>query len=120
MLCPMLMLTSCATIFGGGGPKMIPVNVDAKQGMVNDYEIFVNGISYGMADLIEVEKGDVITVEADGFKKSVTQIQGKFNGTTLLNLISWGVIGFVVDGVTGNWSKVTTPAVNMKLKAEKN
>ena len=109
-----LLFTSCATIFGGGGPKMIPVNVDGTM----DYEITVNGVPHGQASMIKVEKDDVVTITAEGYKTSVTHIQGKFNPTTLLNLISWGIIGFVVDGVTGNWTKVQTPVISAKLKVD--
>ena len=115
LLVPMFSLTSCATIFGGGGAKQIPVSVDGP----DEYEIFVNGINMGDQALISVEKGDVVTIEADGYKKSVTAIQGKFNSTSLLNLISWGLVGFIVDAVTDNLQKVTTPAITARLKAEK-
>ena len=118
LMVPALMFQSCATILGGGGAKVIPISVSAEDGIVKDYEIFINGISYGMADQVEVVKGDLITIEADGFKKSVTAIQGKFNGTVLLNLIWGGLIGIVIDVVTDNHQKVTTPMVNAKLRPE--
>ena len=109
-----LLFTSCASIFGGGGAKMIPVSVEGTM----DYEITVNGVPQGQASMIKVEKDDVVSITADGYRTSVTHIQGKFNPTTLLNLISWGIIGFVVDGVTGAWTKVETPLISVKLKVD--
>ena len=112
---PAMLFTSCASIIAPEGKKNIPVQVKN----VQDYDISVNGVMMGDAAFITVSKGDVVTIEADGYKQSVTMIQGKFNAWVLGNLIFGGVIGIIIDGVSGNFNKVTTHAISVKLKADK-
>jgi len=111
----MSLLTSCATIIRPEGEKNIPVTVKG----ADEYSVFVNGINMGEADYITVHKGDIVTIEADGYRKSVTNVQGKFNGWVIGNLVFGGLIGVIVDGVTGNFNRVTTHAISAKLKPEK-
>ena len=107
------LFASCATIIAPEGEKQIPVTVN-----VEGYEVTVNGLPVGEASLVTVHKGDIVVVTKDGYSTSSTMIQGKFNGWVLGNLILGGVIGIIVDAVTGNITKVTTPAVHAKLKVQ--
>lgn len=81
-----MIFTSCATLFNPKGKIQIPVIVENS----NEYEVSVNEIPLGMAEFITVQKGDIVTVTANGKTKSVTQIQGKFNKWALGNLIFGG------------------------------
>jgi hypothetical protein len=109
-----LIFTSCATLFNPKGKIQIPVIVENS----NEYEVSVNEIPLGMAEFITVQKGDIVTVTANGKTKSVTQIQGKFNTWALGNLIFGGVVGIIVDYSTGHINEVTTLKIIATLEDE--
>ena len=111
LLAPALTITSCASIVKPRGKVNIPVRVN-----MEGYTVFLNGIDMGEARFITVQKDDVVTVEKDGHQKSVTQVQGKFNGWVIGNLVSGGLIGVAIDGLTGNLNEVTTNSINVTLK----
>lgn len=96
--------SSCATMISGSKAKITvststgePANAN-----VDGQSFYINGPTE-----VKVNRGyspSVINAENEHSKGSV-EVKKSFNATTLWNLASWGVLGFVVDGASGSMMK---------------
>lgn len=113
-------LTACATMFGAGNNKAVKVASNTENA-----KIYVDGKYYGAAStggaLIQLDgsEGHSVTIEKNGYIPITMPVNRKvqgayyFNIPLLLFFIIPGVIGFVVDGTTGNMYKYEPLYFNM-------
>ncbi|OAV64508.1 hypothetical protein Barb6XT_02782 [Bacteroidales bacterium Barb6XT] len=98
------MFSSCATIFSGSKSRVVfdsNVNVNEKTNLT------IDGVKHSNVSFpytTKVKRGfseTVVKAEIQGYKPATVVIDKKFNFVSLLNLLSWELIGFGVDAATG-------------------
>lgn len=96
----LLVLSGCATIFSGSKEEIEFTSEPAGANIV------INNNEEGLTPLkVSLKKGNEYVVEIikEGFKKKTYRLSYSINtGWLILDIIS-GLIGIVVDGITGNW-----------------
>ena len=112
-------LTSCATILSGTKAK---VTVSTSTG--EPANIRVDGRTYNVngPTRIEVNRGfRASKIEAENANSyGSIDVNKKFNGTTLWNLLLGGIPGFVIDGVSGAMGKPVTDMYTIYMQAKNN
>lgn len=92
--------SGCATIFSGSKEQ---IEFTSEPSGAN---IVINNNVEGLTPLkVSLKKGNeyVVEISKDGFKKKTYRLSYSINsGWLILDIIS-GLIGIIVDGVTGNW-----------------
>ncbi|MFQ5958647.1 MAG: hypothetical protein ACE5LF_04690 [Alphaproteobacteria bacterium] len=105
VLASAIALAGCATIVKGTDQTVAvetPGVEEAECSLVDN-----KGMNYyvkSTPDSVVVNRGDgplMITCEADGYKKTTTEFDEKFEGWTLGNVIFGGIVGVVVDAASG-------------------
>lgn len=93
------LLTGCATIVNGTTTNLT-VNSNVPQA-----KIYVNGMYRGNTPaVLNLPKGDqsfVVTVEAPGYRTYTTIIDREVSEWVWGNLLSWSLVGILVDFATG-------------------
>jgi hypothetical protein len=118
LLMPILMMTSCATIFTGSS-EMITISSNVDKSTVK-----FDGMKMGSTPFnYKVKKSfkGIVTVEAEGYEEERFQLQKSFNAISLLNLLTgpFFLAGAIVDLATGSINKFDVKGVNVELKKEK-
>lgn len=93
-----VLFTSCSTIMTGTSEN-VTFNANVEKA-----KVYVDGIYRGDTPLIldlESKKSYTIQIEAEGYNSYTTMINKKTSGWVLGNVIIGGVVGIVVDVVTG-------------------
>ena len=113
-----LQLTSCGTIFTGTSddininstPPKATVKILSSGGM----DIF-SGHTPCTVNLSK--KNDYnVNIKLDGYQEQKIFISGKLNAFMLvLDIFCGGLIGIVVDAVTGGWNKLEPSSINITL-----
>ncbi len=57
----------------------------------------------------------LVTISMEGYKTSEVALENGTNGWVWANLVSWGLIGIIVDFVNGSAKKLQPDEVNMQL-----
>lgn len=108
-----LMLTSCATIVCGSKQEVsfnsTPTNAS----------IFINEVEVGKTPFktkLERNKEHSVVIKLEGFKPYETKLTKKFNAWYIGNLVFGGLIGLIVDPVTGAIYQLSPKEVNAQLQ----
>lgn len=106
--------TGCASIVNPG-PEKLTVNTTPSEAQTN-----VNGMSGTSPKTFIVEKGKEANIDV---KKEGHQSVSRFVGTTLDpwffgNILFGGIIGIIIDLVSGNSQKLKSNSVNITLPKE--
>ncbi len=99
-LCFVVAVSGCATIMAGG-PDHIPVNSNPPGA-----QVFVDGVLVGQTPMVVTldreRSHGTIQVQAPGFAPAIIQRDKEINGWFWANLCIGGLIGMVIDLVTGD------------------
>lgn len=102
-----LVLSSCATLFAGGSPKiLIEGNVDEPVTITTDKQVYHN---ITLPAMVEVKRhaieGKRIHIESERYKFNDIVLQKKLEGWTWGNIFIGGVPGWLIDMGTNCVSK---------------
>lgn len=107
------MLTSCATIVSGSKQEVsfnsTPTNAS----------IFINEVEVGKTPFktkLERNKEHSVVIKLDEFKPYETKLTKKFNAWYIGNIVFGGLIGLIVDPVTGAIYQLSPKEVNAQLQ----
>lgn len=108
-----LILTSCATIVCGSKQEVsfnsTPTNAS----------IFINEVEVGKTPFktkLERNKEHSVVIKLEGFKPYETKLTKKFNAWYIGNIVFGGLIGLIVDPVTGAIYQLSPKDVNAQLE----
>ena len=107
-----VILTSCATIISGTTQS---VNFNSTPSSAT---IFDNGMQIGKTPLsaeLSRKKDHAITIKLDGYQPYEIMIRKEFNAWYIGNIIFGGIIGLVIDPLTGAIHKLTPDQINAEL-----
>ncbi|WP_284653127.1 PEGA domain-containing protein [Flavobacterium terrisoli] len=108
-----LLLSSCATIVSGS-KQTVTFTSNPSQANVS-----INGLNVGKTPfetkLKRKTKEHKIVIQLDGYKPFETTLKRKFNAWYVGNLAFGGLIGLIVDPLTGAIFKLTPDQVNAEL-----
>jgi hypothetical protein len=111
-----LMAYGCATIISGSKQEM---NITSSP---SNAKVTINGKSVGTTPVskdIKRKKDNVsIKIELEGYETYTTTLNRKFNAWYLGNLVFGGLIGIIVDPITGAIYKLSPEEVNANLKKQ--
>lgn len=108
----LLTLTSCATIISGSKQK---VNFTSTPSQAT---VYINEIEIGTTPIekkLERKKNYDVMIKLDGYKTYETKISRKFNAWYIGNILFGGIIGLVVDPITGAMYKLTPDQIQAEL-----
>ena len=108
-----LMMTSCATIVSGTTQKVSFNSTPANA------SIFINEVEVGKTPFqtkLERKKEHSVVIKLDGYRPYETKLTKKFNAWYLGNIIFGGIIGLVVDPITGAIYELSPDQVNAQLQ----
>lgn len=93
-------LLGCATIFKGSNAD---INVNSAP---SGATVMINGIDKGETPQslsLQRSENHVLTFKKEGYKDVKVEVQKKFDGATTIlgNIVSWFLVGIVVDVATG-------------------
>jgi len=113
LLLALFSFQGCATIFSGSYDE-VDLSSEPK-----DATVLVNGKEEGTTPLtLRLKKSKEYTIEfvKDGFKtKSLRMTYGLGAGWLILDILS-GLVGIIVDAVTGNWNSFDYDSYRAVLK----
>jgi uncharacterized protein YceK len=95
-----LILSGCATIFTGS-KEVIEFSSEP-----SGANVVINNNDEGLTPFkVSLKKGNeyVVEISKEGFKKKTYRLSYSINSGWLIMDIISGLIGVIVDGVTGNW-----------------
>tara|TARA_B100000586_G_C20009983_1_gene384207 strand:- start:194 stop:661 length:468 start_codon:yes stop_codon:yes gene_type:complete len=98
-----LAITSCATIISGSRQEVL-INSNPKQALVS-----INEIEMGQTPIQKKLKRNQeynVVLKLDGYTPYRTTLKKKFNAWYLGNIVIGGIIGLVVDPITGAMYKL--------------
>jgi len=108
-----LMMTSCATIVSGTTQKVSFNSTPANA------SIFINEVEVGKTPFqtkLERNKDHNVVIKLEGFKPYETKLTRKFNAWYLGNIIFGGLIGVIIDPITGAIYQLSPSEVNAQLE----
>ena len=108
-----LILSSCATIVCGSKQNISFNSTPANA------SIYINEVEVGKTPFqtkLERKKEHSVVIKLDGYKPYETKLTKKFNAWYLGNLIFGGIIGLVVDPITGAIYELSPDQVNAQLQ----
>lgn len=108
-----LVLTGCATIMAGG-PDHVQVVSNPPGANIYVDDVLV-GQTPGIVTLDRDKSGGNIRIEAPGYSPVVVQRSKHINGWFWANLCLGGVVGMVIDLVTGDVKKFDDTPINASL-----
>ena len=98
------LLTSCATIVSGS-KQTVKFNSTPSEA-----KIFINEVEVGKTPFetkLERKKEHSIVIKLDGYKPYQTTLTRKFNAWYLGNILFGGIIGLIIDPITGAMYNLT-------------
>lgn len=113
LISSMLLLASCATIISGSR-QTVEIFSEPTNATVS-----INEIEIGKTPIIENLKRNQdyrLVLKLDGYKPYETVLEKKFNAWYIGNIVFGGVIGLVVDPITGAMYKLQPEEINGGLK----
>jgi len=122
ILCFSLVVSSlgCATIFTGGRPNQRVHFSSTPQGAT----VLVNGKSIGITPLssqLDRKANHQVRITLAGYPTYEREITSGFNGWVLGNVILGGLIGIIIDLISGSTDSLNPSSISVnleKLKAE--
>lgn len=107
-----VLLSSCATIISGSRQT---VKISSEPSYAT---VYINEIEVGKTPLEKSLKRNQeynVIIKLDGYQPYETLISKKFNAWYLGNILLGGVIGLVIDPITGAMHKLTPEELNTQL-----
>ena len=105
-----LILSGCATLFGGGGSQQVQFTSQPSGASVDTQ---LGGHCDSTPCYITMQrKSTVATFDRPGCKEQQVPVNTSVNGVTFVNILI--PIGFIVDAVTGAMLKVDDTHTNLK------
>jgi len=112
----LLSVTSCATIVDGGD-KFVSVNVDPANSKIhvrsNQGEEYVRQGSFNLR--VDRKASYTLVVESPNYISEEITVKRGLNGWYFGNILFGGIIGLIVDGVTGNMWTPKPKIVSVKM-----
>lgn len=108
-----MMLTSCGTIISGSKQSVRFASNP------NQATIFVNGQEIGktpMETKLARKENHQVSIQLEGYLPYEIKLEKKFNEWYIGNVFFGGIIGLVIDPITGALYKLTPKEVNAQLK----
>lgn len=105
ILALLLLLPSCATMMGGGGPWMVPIDTVPQGAMVvyRDFNVGVTPCTIAMRSATSR-----FTLRREGFHDQVVEAGYCANAMLLGNLLFGGIVGLAVDASSGASTRMST------------
>ena len=104
------LFASCATIFSGG-PQSLTLNSEPS-GATYQYGPYT-GKTPATVQASRSDLAHIATFSLPGYEPSTVPVETGVQGVTWVDVLFWP--GFIVDFVTGNAYKVTTPTISATL-----
>lgn len=108
----LLTLTSCATIISGSKQT---VNF---QSTPSEATVYINDLEIGKTPIekkLERKNNYNVMIKLDGYNTFETRISRKFNAWYIGNILLGGIIGLIVDPITGAMYKLTPDQIKAEL-----
>ena len=112
LVCLMFMSSSCAVI-SHGSKQTIPV-----QSSPNAVSVGLGGMSYTTPTTLELERKNeyVLSFSKEGYESAQIQITKHLSGGYLAaDILLTGLLGVVIDGITGAWYNLKPESVTVSL-----
>ena len=114
LLLSVLLLSSCATIISGSRQ-----NVEITSEPISA-KVYINEIEIGQTPVQKNLKRNQeyqLTLKLDGYKTYETKLEKKFNVWYIGNVLIGGIIGLVIDPITGAMHKLKPEEIDGNLKS---
>ena len=114
LLLSVLLLSSCATIISGSRQ-----NVEITSEPISA-KVYINEIEIGETPVQKNLKRNQeyqLTLKLDGYKTYETKLEKKFNVWYIGNVLIGGIIGLVIDPITGAMHKLKPEEIDGNLKS---
>ena len=111
-VCMLVLSTGCAVI-SHGSKQTIPV-----QSSPNAVSIDLGGMSYTTPTTLELERKNeyVLSFSKEGYESAQIQITKHLSGGYLAaDILLTGLLGVVIDGITGAWYNLKPESVTVSL-----
>ncbi|EPR71879.1 hypothetical protein ADIWIN_3077 [Winogradskyella psychrotolerans RS-3] len=108
-----LLLSSCATIISGSRQNVeITSEPSSAKVYINEIEIGQTPVQKNLKRNQEYQ----LTLKLDGYKTYETKLEKKFNAWYIGNVLIGGIIGLVIDPITGAMHKLKPEEIDGNLK----
>lgn len=114
LLTSILLLSSCATIISGSR-ETVEISSEPSHA-----KVYINEIEIGKTPVEKKLKRNQeyqLVLKLDGYKPYRTKLEKKFNAWYIGNILLGGVIGFIVDPITGAMFKLKPEEIDGNLKS---
>jgi hypothetical protein len=114
LLSTIIMLSSCATIISGSRQT---VEISSEP---SSAKVYINEIEIGTTPVQKKLKRNQeyqLILKLDGYKTYETKLERKFNAWYIGNVLIGGIIGLIVDPITGAMHKLKPEEINGNLKS---
>ncbi|QXP79033.1 MULTISPECIES: PEGA domain-containing protein [Winogradskyella] len=109
-----LLLSSCATIISGSRQNVeITSEPSSAKVYINEIEIGQTPVQKNLRRNQEYQ----LTLKLDGYKTYETKLEKKFNAWYIGNVLIGGIIGLVIDPITGAMHKLKPEEIDGNLKS---
>ncbi|WP_179315208.1 PEGA domain-containing protein [Winogradskyella undariae] len=109
-----LLLSSCATIISGSRQNVeITSEPSSAKVYINEIEIGQTPVQKNLKRNQEYQ----LTLKLDGYKTYETKLEKKFNAWYIGNVLIGGIIGLVIDPITGAMHKLKPEEIDGNLKS---
>ncbi|WP_306350306.1 PEGA domain-containing protein [Flavobacterium sp. '19STA2R22 D10 B1'] len=108
-----LLLSSCATIISGSKQKVKFSSTPSAA------SIFIDEVEVGKTPMelkLARKKEHHVMIKLEGYQTYETNLTQKFNGWYLANILAGGIIGLVIDPITGAMYNLTPVQINAAMK----
>ncbi|MDR2653343.1 MAG: PEGA domain-containing protein [Prevotellaceae bacterium] len=112
LMATIIFLTSCASIISGTHQSVLISSSPS------DATIYDNGLQIGKTPIsarLERKRDHAISIKLDGYEPYQILIKREFNEWYLGNILFGGIIGLVIDPITGALYKLTPKQINVEL-----
>lgn len=108
-----LVTTSCATIISGS-KQTVKFASNPSEATVFIDEVEVGKTPYETK--LERKREYAVTIKLDGYQPYETKLTKKFNAWYLGNIVFGGIIGLIIDPITGAMYNLTPKELNAQLE----
>lgn len=112
-LASLFLMESCATIVSGSRQSV------KFESTPNNASIFIDEVEVGKTPFetkLERKRDYDVVIKLDGYKPFETRLTKKFNAWYLGNIVFGGLIGLIVDPITGAIYQLTPKEIDAKLQ----
>jgi hypothetical protein len=114
LLSSILFLSSCATIISGSR-QIVEITSEPSSA-----KVYINEIEIGQTPVQKNLKRNQeyqLTLKLDGYKTYETKLEKKFNAWYIGNIVFGGLIGIIIDPITGAMHKLKPEEIDGNLKS---